>query len=102
MDSMPDDTCGEWRDSLAYAISSLKTDETYQLMYEGEEIYTKADLVAMLKELQSEFEKLNMHGSIQLQSYRQKTGRYRQGFERAQYLSTKVIQQKIDKMKGKL
>jgi len=32
MDSMPDDACGDWRDSLAYAISSLKTDEAYQLM----------------------------------------------------------------------
>ena len=35
MDSMPDDACAEWRDSLAYAINSLKTDEMYQLMYEG-------------------------------------------------------------------
>ena len=50
-DSMPDDACGEWRDSLAYAISSLKTDEAYQLMYEGGEIFTKADLVAMLTDL---------------------------------------------------
>ena len=35
MDSMPDDACVEWRDSLAYAISSLKTDEAYRIMYEG-------------------------------------------------------------------
>lgn len=24
MDSMPDDACGEWRDSLAYAIADVK------------------------------------------------------------------------------
>lgn len=37
--------------ALDYAISSLKTDEAYQIMYEGGEIYTKADLVAMLEDL---------------------------------------------------
>lgn len=56
MDSMPDDACSEWRDSLAYAISSLKTDEAYQIMYEGGEIFTKADLVAMLEELKTEID----------------------------------------------
>lgn len=55
-DSMPDDVCAEWRDSLAYAISSLKTDEAYQLMYEGEGIYTKSDMVDMLTELKKEIE----------------------------------------------
>ena len=55
--------------------------------------------IEVLAELKSEIEELNMHGFIQLQSYRQKTGRYRQGFERAQNLSTRVIQQKIDKLK---
>ena len=51
MDSMPDDACGDWRDSLAYAISSLKTDEAYQLMYEGEDVYTKDEVIAMLTEV---------------------------------------------------
>jgi hypothetical protein len=37
--------------SLDYAISSLKTDLKYDLMYEGEEIFTKADMVTMLEEL---------------------------------------------------
>jgi len=64
-----------------------------------EEMYTKDDIVDILTEIQLEIKKLNMHGSIQLQSYRQKTGRYRQGFERAQYLSTKVIQQIINALK---
>lgn len=40
--------------ALDYAISSLKTDEAYQLMYEGGEIFTKADLKAILVELQLE------------------------------------------------
>lgn len=43
-------------DALDYAISSLKTDEAYQLMYEGEETYTKADMVAMLTDIQLEIE----------------------------------------------
>lgn len=46
------------KEALNYAISSLKTDETYQLMYEGEEIFTKDDLVNLLKNLQSEIEKI--------------------------------------------
>lgn len=41
-------------EALQYAISSLKTDEAYQLMYEGEEIYTKDEVKAMLTELQQE------------------------------------------------
>ena len=60
MDSMPDDACGDWRDSLAYAISSLKTDEAYQLMYEGKEIYTKDEVIAMFIELMKEIEKIEM------------------------------------------
>lgn len=40
--------------SLDYAISSLKTDLKYDLMYEGEEIYTKTDTAAILKELEYE------------------------------------------------
>jgi hypothetical protein len=39
---------------IDYAISSLKTDEAYQLMYEGGEIFTKDDMVAILTELKTE------------------------------------------------
>lgn len=46
----------ELEKTIKYAISSLKTDLKYDLMYEGEEIYTKADLVAMLTEIQLECE----------------------------------------------
>lgn len=37
--------------ALEYAISSLEADEAYQIMYEGGEIFTKADMVATLNEL---------------------------------------------------
>lgn len=45
--------------ALEYAINSLKTDEAYQLMYEGEEIFTKADIVTILEELKAEIEKMS-------------------------------------------
>lgn len=51
-----DSTLKDNVEALHYAISSLKTDEAYQLMYEGEEIYTKADKVAMLKDLKEEID----------------------------------------------
>lgn len=41
----------ELEKTIEYAISSLKTDLKYDLMYEGENIYTKADMVAMLEDL---------------------------------------------------
>ena len=46
-----DSTLKDNVEALQYAISSLKTDLKYDLMYEGEEIYTKADMIAMLSEL---------------------------------------------------
>lgn len=51
-----DSTLKDNVEALHYAISSLKTDEAYQLMYEGGDIYTKADMVSMLKKLQTEIE----------------------------------------------
>ena len=45
---------GENYEALDYAISSLKTDEAYQIMYEGGEIFTKADMLSMLYKLRSE------------------------------------------------
>lgn len=44
---------------IDYAISSLKTDEAYQLMYEGGEIFTKADMVAMLTGIQLDIQEVN-------------------------------------------
>lgn len=45
----------ELEKTIKYAISSLKTDEAYQLMYEGEEIFTKSDMVDMLEDLKQDF-----------------------------------------------
>jgi len=41
-------------EALQYAVTSLKTDLKYDLMYEGEEIYTKDEVKAMLTKLQQE------------------------------------------------
>lgn len=49
-----DSTLKDDVEALQYAISSLKTDEAYQLMYEGKEVYTKDEVKAMLTELQQE------------------------------------------------
>ena len=45
--------------SLDYAISSLKTDEAYQIMYEGGEIFTKADMIDMLTELKTKIDMMS-------------------------------------------
>ena len=42
-------------ESLDYAISSLKTDEAYQIMYEGGEVFTKDEVIGMFKEIQDKF-----------------------------------------------
>lgn len=47
--SIRQDSTPEREQALVYAISSLKTDEAYQLMYEGGEIFTKADYEKLLK-----------------------------------------------------
>ena len=46
----------ELEETIKYAISSLKTDLKYDLMYDGEEIYTKADIVVMLEKLKKSIE----------------------------------------------
>lgn len=52
--SIRQDSTPEREQALVYAISSLKTDETYQIMYEGGEIFTKADMVAMFTDIYEE------------------------------------------------
>lgn len=56
--SIRQDSTPERKQALVYAISSLKTDEAYQLMYEGEEVYTKNDLNIKVQEsFQNGYEK---------------------------------------------
>ena len=52
-----DSTLKDNVEALEYAISSIKTNEAYQIMYEGGEIFTKDDTVAMLDDIQLEIEK---------------------------------------------
>ena len=73
--------------ALEYAINSLKTDEAYQIMYEGGEIFTKDDMVAMLTEIQAEIEELKNEPAC--------CRHFVRGIRR----SSEVIQQKIDALK---
>lgn len=51
-----DSTLKDNVEALQYAVTSLKTDLKYDLMYEGEEIYTKDEVKAMLTELKTEID----------------------------------------------
>lgn len=82
-----DSTLKDNVEALQYAISSLKTDLKYDLMYEGEEIYTKDEVKAMLTELKTEIEELKNEPACC------------QHFVRGVRRSSEVIQQKIDKLK---
>ena len=77
---------GENYEALDYAISSLKTDEAYQIMYEGGEIFTKADLVAMLTEIQLEIEESENCGKA---------------FHLGLQMASNIIQQKINELETK-
>lgn len=75
-----------------YAISSLKTDLKYDLMYEGKEIYTKDDMVDTLEDLKKEIENKSRIPNNSASAYDWNNG---------VYACYEVIQQKIDKLKGK-
>ena len=49
--------------AIRLAIASLETDEAYQLMYEGGEIFTKDEVAAILTDLQSEIPELKSYES---------------------------------------
>lgn len=93
-----DSTLKDNVEALHYAISSLKTDEAYQIMYEGGEIYTimyeggeiytEADMVTMLTELQTEIGQCKIPNNC-ASAYDWYNG---------VYACYKVIQQKIDKL----
>ncbi len=82
--------------ALDFAISSLKTDLKYDLMYEEEEIFTKDNMVAMLTEIQLEIEELDSRAGYD--------GNGMPTFSTDYIRKKKVnelIQQKINKLKGK-
>ncbi len=70
-------------EALGYAIPSLN------LMYEREEIYTKADMMAMLTEIQLEIEEIVKEEEII-------DSKWASGL----HYSEKIIQQKINALKG--
>jgi hypothetical protein len=80
----------ELEKTIKYAISSLKTDLKYDLLSEGEDVYTKADMVAMLTELQLEIEKHTMTSGVTNQG----------AWNECIACCSSVIQQKSDKLKG--
>ncbi len=75
-------------ETLGYTISSLKTDLKYDLIYEGEEIYTKDEIKAMLIEIQLEIEELCTPPAYQDEDY------FLIGTNRC----SELIQEKIDKL----
>ena len=92
-----DSTLKDNVEALHYAISSIKTDLKYDLMYEGEEVYTKADKVAMLTELQLEIKELDSRAGYD--------GNGMPTFSTDYIRKNKVnelIQQKIDAIEGKI
>lgn len=48
----------ELEKTIKYAISSLKTDLKYDLMYEGEDIYTKAEMISVLKDFRENMQEV--------------------------------------------
>ena len=78
--------------ALEYAISSLKTDEAYQIMYEGGDIFTKDDMVAVLEDLKAEIDIMSdsvVEGTtVTITSWRGMQKRI-----------CKLVQSKIDKLK---
>ena len=53
-----DSTLKDNVEAVQYAISSLKTDLKYDLMYEGVKVYTEDEVVAMFTELKTEIKEL--------------------------------------------
>lgn len=84
-----DSTLKDNVEALEYAIFSLKTDLKYDLMYEGEEIYSESDMVAMLIEIQLEIEGLEVPLLYLAEDY-----------EGGVLDCKKIIQQKINALKG--
>ena len=82
-----DNTLKDNVETLDYAISSLKTDEAYQIMYEGGEIFTKDDVLAMLTDLKLEIEEQCKIPNNNASAYDWNNG---------VYACYKVVQQKID------
>lgn len=84
-------------EALHYAISSIKTDLKYDLMYEEEEVYTKADMVDMLKEIQLKIEEKSYYDTTIIGNYEDEV---RIDLVELDDVND-IIQKKINELKGK-
>ena len=81
----------ELEKTIKYAISSLKTDEAYQLMYEGGELFTKDEVADMYKSLILEID----------YKYNDRPMAYNHGQRtRFFYDVREIIQNRIDALRG--
>lgn len=87
--SIRQDSTPERKYALVYSISSLKTDEAYQIMYEGGEIFTKDDMVAMLEEIDLQFDEICFCRKAEWKTVPEIKAEYKA-----------VIQHKINKLRG--
>lgn len=71
-------------EALEYAISSIKTDEAYQIMYEGGEMFTKDEVIDRLTDIQSEIEESENCGKA---------------FHLGLQMASNIIQEKINALK---
>lgn len=91
----------ELEKTIKYAISSLKTDEAYQLMYEGGEVFTKADMIGVLKEIQKEIEeKIQGYEARSLEHINAMYEASMSGRMFGYCEANEIVQEKIDKLKG--
>lgn len=51
-------------EAIAFAISSIKTDLKYDLMYENDEVYSKADMLSLLKDIKADIANISEKSSI--------------------------------------
>lgn len=86
-------------EALGYAISSLKTDLKYDLLYEGEEVYTKDEVVSMLEELKKEIEELDFFEGEKPINITQELMDEVKSWEYGVKDCKKLIQSRIDKLK---
>lgn len=78
----------ELEKTIKYVISSLKTDLKYDLIYEGEDICTRADMVTMLEELQ-----------LEIEEQKRDELSYQQTWNYPLNVCVSIIQQKINELK---
>ena len=91
-------------ETLGYAISSLKTDLKYVLMYDEEEIYSKADMISMLNDLNLQIEgsaAYNLEVAKIQRLIRDKINKLKKNTNDARRNAAKAKDKEINALKGK-